>query len=106
MIANTRRELDNMIEIFSEKISRLVETNESNLLKAYKNHLVEVSKELTKLKIENGLITDKYSGDKEIIKLGKQCIIFREEAIKLHEQLENVWCEMDNYRRNITLLEG
>lgn len=44
----------------------------------------EVSKQLVKLKMENNQISEKFYGDKEIIKMGKQCVIWREEAIKMH----------------------
>ena len=46
----------------------------------------------------------KFESDKAIVALGKQCTLFRQEAMRLHSQLEDAITEADIYKRKSEIL--
>ena len=95
-----------MIEQLESNFKRRLEINDSNILCAYRNHLQRVTRELTNLKEIHEQHEQKYSSDKVIINLTKQCALFRQEAMRLHSQLEDSMVDCDIYKRKAELSAG
>ena len=98
-ITNNLTSLNDLIGSMDEKIQMKISSSEGKLLNAYKNHINKVTRELKLLKEKHEDNEKKFSTDKEISHLMKQCALFRQEAMRLHNQLEDALDDLDVYRR-------
>ena len=81
-------ELNSYIDVLDEKVKKMVESSEAELLVAYKNHIYKVKKDIQDFKDETAKAMKKDPSHAEKVDiLEKQLVIFREEALRLFEKL-------------------
>ena len=86
------------IEVMDEKIDEVIKQHEAEFLLAYRNHIKTMKEELTSIKQKADEQEKKMLSNDRAVFLEKQLILFREEALKLYDKLEEKTQECEHHK--------
>lgn len=90
-IKDTHGQLSGLIDHIDEKVSEMLEFHETDFLRAFKDQMNLVSKELEMLKKKMDENILKLAHDKKLISLEKQVEFFRSQALLLNSEREGIF---------------
>ena len=93
------------IEVMDEKIDEVIKQHEAEFLLAYRNHIKTMKEELTSIKQRADEQERKMLSNDRAVFLEKQLILFREEALKLYDKLEEKTQECEHHKSQARELE-
>lgn len=104
-IIETYAKLNSTIDDLEVHIEDAIKKHEAEFLFAYRNHMKKIKKELAELRKRSDEQEKEFSSNDKIVYLEKQITIFREEALKLYDKLEQKNHEAEELRMQLKIFE-
>lgn len=100
-LLETYTKLNKTIDDLEIHIEDAIKKHEAEFLFAYRNHMKKIKKELAELRRRSDDQEKEFSSNDKIVYLEKQIALFREEALKLYDKVDQKSRENDELKMRL-----